>query len=145
MNNLITLKILNKLLEDTRLQKLKWENLYNTSVILRPLRQEKDSIVDSINRQVEPYKYVSWSEVDMEHSYVAKVTDGAFFLVSVGDQFNLELRIQEQDKEYSELVASTATVIPLDILSKLKELYNLIRFSEYGADNSDFLNNFFNS
>lgn len=78
----------------------------------------------------------------MEHSYVAKVTDGAFFLVSVGDQFNLELRIQEQDKEYSELVASTATVIHLDILSKIKEFYNLIRFSEYGADNSDFLNIF---
>ena len=145
MNNLIILKILNKLLQDTRIQKLKWKNLYHSSATLHPLYQGKDSITDSINRQVESNVCVSLIGVDMEHSYVAEIAGGAFFLISEDDQINLELRMQEQNKQYSEKITSTSTTNDIEILSKIKELYNLIRFSGYGADNSDFLNNFFNS
>lgn len=149
MHNSIILKVLEKLLQDTRIQKLKWENMFFASDLLRPLQYDKDYIFSSINKQLDLDLYIPFLHVvDMEHSYFTEITDGAFFLISVKYPHNLELRIQEQNKEYSEIIISTSATEDLKILSKIKELYNLIRFSKENTgnpDNSDFINNFLNS
>lgn len=139
MTTIKSITILDKLIEKTKNNSIRWEKYSESDISIKPLPISPLDTLPSISKDI-----ISMSYLNSESSYICSFNGGTFALLLYTNTLHNELylRVQTENSAYSKNYASTLQENDVTEAAKLKRLYNLVNALYTSIDIDEFVENF---